>query len=713
MQEQVAGDVLFPDDPEGIVALGFIAAGPWDFIGHVEVPETKIDGKVARDLDRDNMVSNTFNTFCSVTVQCARCHNHKFDPFTQEHYFGLQAVFSALDRADRSFDSDPEVAAQRRSAERRLEHLLAEQKELNREIEEAGGPPLAELNRELEELSRATVTKDPEFGYHAEIAPIPDTEKWVAVDFTEFVTISRVVLRPCHDDFAGIGSGFGFPVRFRVEMETGPDEWTIALDHSVEDYENPGLSPVVVDALDAAVRRIRIVATRLSERAGDYIFALAELQALDADGENLARSARVTSADSIEAPIRWGRVNLTDGKWPSIGDLSQQERLEVVRSERAKILAAIETPHRVNRRDAIERSVADVRQALQALPEPKTVYAATTHFDPQANFKPTRGVPRPVHVLHRGDVRQPRARAVPGALPLGRSFPWQFEANSPEGERRVALARWLTHPEHPLVWRSIVNRIWQHHFGRGLVATPNDFGRMGEKPTHPELLDWLAREFRESGESFKRLHRLIVTSSVYRQSSCFVEENAEQDGSNRWLWRMSRRRLDAESIRDSILAVSGALDPRMGGPGFYLFELERTEHSPHYQYHKFDPADSSTHRRSIYRFVVRSQPDPWMTTLDCADSSISTPKRTETLTALQALSLLNSSFSLEMAERFAERLRSEAGTRPDQIDRAMALIVQRLPEESERRDLIAYAESHGLANLCRLLFNLNEFVFVD
>jgi hypothetical protein len=346
------------------------------------------------------------------------------------------------------------------------------------------------------------------------------------------------------------------------------------------------------------------------------------------------------------------------------------------------------------------------------------VYAAATHFQPRGNFKPTEGVPREIYRLHRGNVQQPRELVSPGLLPISEGNDWRLESEMSDSDRRAALARWLTRSDHPLLWRSIVNRIWQYHFGAGLVATPNDFGRMGAEPTHPELLDWLAAEFRDGGQSFKRLHRMIVTSSVYRQSSDSEPTNAAIDGSNQFLWRMNRRRLSAEEIRDSILAVSGALDTKMGGPGYYLFELEKTAHSPHFEYHKFDPSDVASHRRSVYRFVVRSQPDPYMTTLDCADSSQSTPRRIETLTSLQALSLLNNRFNLVMASRFADRLRGQC-TDPstinplDQVDRAMMLVTGRTANERERIELARYAEQHGLENFCRLLMNLSEFVFVD
>jgi hypothetical protein len=507
IEEQIAGDVLHPETPDGILGLGFLAAGPWDFIGHVEVPESKIDGKIARHHDRDEMVSNTLNTFCSTTIQCCQCHNHKFDPFTQEHYYDLQSVFAAVDRAERPYELDPAVEQQRQDLRSQL-----------------GG---AESQRKA-----------------------------------------------------------------------------------------------------------------LKDAAG-------------ADGS---------------------------------GELA-----------------------------ALERRIADLKRELSGLPPRRVVYAAATEFAKQGSFEPTRGKPRIIRVLHRGNVQQPREPAVPGTIPVIPGVETRFDLPDPhgEGDRRAALARWLSRPDNPLTWRSIVNRIWQNHFGRGLVDSPNDFGRMGKLPTHPELLDWLAAEFRDGGGSFKWLHRLIVTSAVYRQSSAHDERAARVDGENQFLWRMHRRRLDAEEIRDAMLAVSGKLDRAMGGPGYYLFVLERPEHSPHYEYHKFDPEDPGSHRRSVYRFIVRSQPDPFMTTLDCADSSQSTPRRHETLTAPQALSLLNNRFCLSMSRHFARRLIEEQTSGVDPVELAMMLIAGRLPTDREQCEFADYARRHGLENLCRVLFNLSEFVYVD
>ena len=176
---------------------------------------------------------------------------------------------------------------------------------------------------------------------------------------------------------------------------------------------------------------------------------------------------------------------------------------------------------------------------------------------------------------------------------------------------------------------------------------------------------------------------------------------------------MNRRKLSAEEIRDSVLAVSGKLNLEMGGPGYYLFALEKTAHSPHYEYHKFNPEDAKSHRRSVYRFIVRSQPNPFMTTLDCADSSQSTPKRNETLTALQALSLLNNKFSLAMARHFASRLEKEAKDMPSQARLGHKLVTGRYPNANELTLLVSYGDKHGLQNLCRALYNLSEFSYVD
>ncbi|MBM3875121.1 MAG: DUF1553 domain-containing protein [Verrucomicrobia bacterium] len=741
VQEQIAGDVLFPGTQDGVEALGFIAAGPWDLIGHAEVPETKIDGKIARHLDRDDMVANTMSTFASLTVHCAQCHDHKFDPIPQADYYSLQAVFAALDRADKTYDTDPAIA-------RRRADLLAKQRDLkpkldalNKQLAAAGGRDLELLDKLIRETKAGAAAEErPEFGWHSQISAKQEVVKWVQVDLGASVPVEQVVYVACHDNFNNIGAGFGFPVRFKVEagddanFEQGV---TMLEDQSKADVPNPGVSPRSI-AAGRTARFLRFTATKLAPRQNDFIFALAEVQALDKSGRNLALGAAVTSPDSIEALPRWSRKNLTDGYYYGAGKGQPATKLADLERQRADLVARVAEASLLAEFATHAKTTNEVAAELAKLPAPKVVYAGTVHHG-SGSFRgtgPDGGKPREIRVLHRGDVKQPKEGAVPGALSCVSALPSHFSipSSAAEGDRRAALAKWLSSPDNPLAWRSIVNRVWQHHFGHGLVDTPNDFGRNGARPTHPELLDWLACEFRDSGGSFKKLHKLIVMSATWRQASETPGQGDAEtrrraaspaaprprgpaaawiDSDNRYLWRQNRRKLDAESVRDSVLAVAGKLDPRMGGPAFQDFVIEKPEHSPHYEYHLHDPDDPRSHRRSIYRFIVRSQLHPFMTTLDCADPSISVSRRNESVSALQALALLNNGLMVTMSKHFAATLNTAGGDTATQVKRAFTEALGRPPSAKEAGDLTAFANQHGLANACRLLFNLNEFAFVD
>ncbi len=620
VREQLAGDLL-----GAAAATGFIAAGPWDFVGHVELPETKTDGLIARVNDRDDMLMTAMSTFASLTVHCARCHDHKFDPIPQGDYYALQAVFAGVGRADRTVDADPVVGEKRRALSAQL-----------------GRPKASPTN-----------------GYHSAISPVADATKWVAIDLGDAKEIDEIRLVPARPTDFRDSPGFGFPRRYRVEV-AGEGEYAMLVDRSGEDQANPDLKPVVLP-VNARIRRVRVTATRLWEREKDFVFALGELQAI-AKGENVALQASVAALDSIEAG-RWAKAHLVDG---------YDSR------------TALESPAESTRRAQVEKELA-------ALPPPLTVYAG----NPQKT--------RTIHVLARGDVRKPLQEALPGAPSCVPGLESRFDAGE-EGARRLALAGWLVDPKNVLARRSIVNRVWHYHFGRGIVETPNDFGNMGAAPTHPELLDWLALRFAEEGSSFKKLHRRIVTSRAYRRSSASDPSNAKIDADSRFLWRMNRSRLDAESFRDALLAVSGRLDLAMGGPSVRHFHF-KDDHSPVYDYARFDPDSPGARRRSVYRFVVRSVPDPFMEALDAADPSILTPRRNTTITALQALATLNDPFVLKQCEHFAAR----AGT----VEAAWRLALGRDASSEEAKLLGEYAAKHGLAAACRVLVNSNEFMFVD
>jgi hypothetical protein len=723
VEEQLAGDTLYPGTLDGQVAQGFIAAGPWDFIGHAELPESKRDGRIARALDRDDMVSNTTGAFLATTAQCARCHHHKFDPVKQDDYYRLQAVFAALDRADKTFDVDPETAKRRGPLAAERSRLDGEIKALNERSAKADTRRITLIGKLIEELKQGPeAVERPEFGYHSAISKNQMTMKWAQVDLGAPRELTEVVLTGCHDTYNNIGAGFGFPIRFKVELSDDPKfaqgVITVA-DFTAADTPNPGVRPQRFALAKQRGRYLRVTATKLAPRKNDYIFALAELQAIDTKGRNVALGAQVTSLDSIEAAPRWGRLNLTDGYYYGTKSERDDARIGLLERERAELRKGSTKvdPADTARLAELTAARAKVAKELAGLPAPQVAYVGTIHNGKGA-FAGTGangGKPRPIFVLKRGDVDQPDQEVGPGTLPFSKELPTRFElpADAAEGARRAALARWITDARNPLTWRVIVNRVWHYHFGRGLSDTPNDFGRMGGLPTHPELLDWLAVDFRDGGQSLKKLHRLIVTSATYRQTSLGHPANEKIDTSNAFLWRMNRRKLEAEAVNDSVLAVAGKLDLTMGGPGFQDFVIDKPQHSPHYEYDQHDVEDPKSHRRSVYRFIVRSQPQPFLTVLDCADPSMSVASRNETVNALQALAMRNNRLTVAMARHFAARVTKEAATPTAQVELAFRLALGRPPATEEAKVSADYLREHGLTNLCRLIYNLNEFNFVD
>ncbi|MCI0456090.1 MAG: DUF1549 and DUF1553 domain-containing protein [Gemmataceae bacterium] len=337
------------------------------------------------------------------------------------------------------------------------------------------------------------------------------------------------------------------------------------------------------------------------------------------------------------------------------------------------------------------------------------------------------------HLLIRGKAARPGPKVEPG-LPavLVRAQP-EFP---PPGERtslrRLTLARWIASPENPLTARVIVNRVWQWHFGEGLVRTPSDFGTMGDAPSHPELLDWLAGWFVREGWSLKKLHRLILASNTYRMSKRQNAEYAKTDPDNRLLWRFPYRRLEVEAIRDSMLAASGKLNRQMYGPSMYPFvpKAALASHSdPDKIWPQFNERDAS--RRTVYAFIKRSMVVPLLEVLDLCDTARPADRRLVTTVAPQALTLFNGDFVNRQARHLAERLRSEAGEDPGrQIGRAFVLALCRPPSASERAALLGFLEREAtnltreavapaearrraLEQACRVILNLNEFVYPD
>jgi hypothetical protein len=326
--------------------------------------------------------------------------------------------------------------------------------------------------------------------------------------------------------------------------------------------------------------------------------------------------------------------------------------------------------------------------------------------------------PEPLAVLERGDYRKRGEIVAPAGLKalLGVSPDFGLSTDAPESKRREALARWLTDPRNPLAARVFANRIWYHHFGQGIVETPSDFGYSGGKPSHPEVLDFLASRLIAGGWRVKDLHRQLVYSAAYRQSSRARNEEAEKsDAENRLLWRANRRRLEGEAVRDATLFVADALNSRIGGPSFRDIQVNLKGANTNHEF--TDPTNEfseSMNRRTVYRLWARSGNNPLLESLDCPDPSVMSPRRTRTITPIQALSMSNNEFMERCADHFASRVRRDAGEDADrQIDRAWRLAVARPPRDRERSVARAFLERHGLTQLCLVILNTNEFLFVD
>jgi hypothetical protein len=269
----------------------------------------------------------------------------------------------------------------------------------------------------------------------------------------------------------------------------------------------------------------------------------------------------------------------------------------------------------------------------------------------------------------------------------------------------------MTDARNPLTARVMANRIWHYHFGQGIVATPNDFGFSGDRPSHPALLDYLAARLVDGGWSLKQLHKLMVTSAAYRQSAASRVDAAARDADNRLLWRFSPRRLEGEAVRDAMLFVSRELNGAMGGPSFRPFEV--TTHGSDF-YHLKDKLGEEYNRRTIYRINVNSGKSPLMDALDCPDPSVKTPLRRVTTTPLQALALMNNSFVQRQAKLFAQRTLRESGSNvPRAVDAAYRSALGRAPSGQERAEAVNHVGRYGMENLCWVLFNSTEFVYVE
>jgi len=409
----------------------------------------------------------------------------------------------------------------------------------------------------------------------------------------------------------------------------------------------------------------------------------------------------ITTAPSERTPIQWqmyykARTQLDHNEEEAAGELrdAARQRWDALKADLAKF-------------DAIKPALEPVAQAMidNGREAPKT------------------------HVLAVGVYDAYKEEVQPGFLSILDPGPAQVlpPADLNSTGRRSALANWLASPENPLTARVMVNRIWHYHFGRGIAGTPSDFGVMGERPANPALLDFLAATFVENGWSLKKMHRLILLSNTYQQSTQFNPEAAKVDPEDRLVWRYNRHRLEGEAIRDSILEASGRLNLKMGGPGIFP-PLPAGVVTRGGWKKQEDPSEAD--RRSVYVFVRRNTRYPMFEVFDMPDTHESCPRRNATVTAPQALELLNNELVLDWARSLAARVSNDAGlTAEGQVDRAWRFVYSRPATDGERREALDFldreramlsvrmpveeAQKAALADLCHMLMNSNEFLYVN
>ncbi len=711
VREQLAADRFYPDEPRLTVALGFLGAGLFDHSAFETAP-INFDY-----LDRDDLVTQTMGAFTSTTANCARCHAHKFDPITQEDYYALQADFAGIVEGNVAFDEDANVARQRKrwqtllaatDAQDKAVLLAPENAALVTEWEKNRDTPVAWSALEYESFvssDGSTLTRSGEVLISSGARPDKDTYVVTATSSLERITALRLDVltdKSLPKDGPGRQDNGNLTLsEFEVQaFEPGATKPpNLKMKRATADFNQQGwAASAAVDGNPATGWGIH-PAEGQSHHA---VFELAEPLVLKPGTRiTIALKQRSSTAHLI------GRFKLSataenPGRAAAMPSLAE-DALKLPAEKRTE-----------EQRLALAVHVLRIRadEALLKLPAQSYVYAAAKHAEvllAVGKGKPrTIAKPKVVNILKRGEFEQPLGEAQCGALSALTALQGRFKLANPddESERRAALADWIADDKNPLTWRSIANRVWHYHFGRGLCDTPNDFGRMGGTPSHLELLDWLACELRDSGGSLKHLHRLIVTSAAYRQCSDHRESAAKLDGDNRLLWRMNRLRLDADSYRDFVLSAAGELDLKMGGPSVQQFITgPPVQLTPTLDYTAYDWASLPKHRRSIYRFVWRGVPDPFMDVLDFPDLGMLAPVRGFSASSLQSLALYNNPFVLHCSSELGKQI-----TTPTEAIRRIFL---REPTPEELPPFTTYAKQHGLAALCRVLINSNEFLFVN
>jgi Protein of unknown function (DUF1553)/Protein of unknown function (DUF1549)/Planctomycete cytochrome C len=717
---QLAGDRLQPTDYQAVSATGFLVAGPYP--GQI----TAKTRELIRYDHLDDMLATTGSSLLGLTLGCARCHDHKYDPIPQKDYYRFLANMAGTDSTTVKSDPKPEVYRKAKevfdqahapllAVRNRLEGEMAVRLEKWLPAAQGQAKPTWLLLDSVTAtaVSKANLTRLPDGSLLAS-GPAPKADVYTLVFHTYQKGVTAIRLEALPD-----------PSLPKTGPGRGPDGTFLLTEASItaSPLNDPKAKPTAV----------KLRAGKASFEAPGQALA----GVLDADkgtGWGIAGQPGKSHSAFLEID---GALGFAEGTVLTVvlkfeGTGAALGRLRLGLSTQAQpLLTGTEAPQAgaelVALLTAQGGKVTDKNRAAltpwfrQVDPETRQAHEAVLEHakkEPQPDlatvFAATDGKGGDVHFLVRGEVERKNGVAAPGFLQVlttagdGEQHWLKPASGQAKADPRSALANWITDADKGagrLLARVIVNRLWQHHFGRGIVATPSDFGEQGEPPSHSELLDWLAVDLIHNGWTLKRLHKMMVMSAVYMQASRFDVEALKVDPQNRLWGRMSVRRLEAESIRDALLEVSGSLTRTLYGPG---------------------TLDANSTRRSIYLTVKRSQPILMMQMFDAPETIQSVGERSQTTLPTQALALMNSPFVRQRAEKLAQRIRPKAGALSTAVEEAYRITLARPPNETERQRMLAFIErqtdsrgktpaarDQAFTDFCQALLCLNEFVYVD
>lgn len=640
--EQLAGDALGED-----VATGFLVAGPHDIVKGKD----KQLGLIQRQDELDGIINTTGATFLGLSLGCARCHNHKFDPVLQKDYYSLQAVFAGVTYANRPLPASPDRST-------RLEQLDEQIRVIRRDM------PAQVRNSQM-----VTVLLND----HTYVEYFPQQ----TAQFLKFIVTECSAAEPCLDELEVFSGATNVGLASAGAQATSSGDFVHPLHrlkHINDGKYGNAHSWIASTSVNAWVQIELATATKINHVAWSR-----------------DRLGQYTDRLAIEYIIQ---VSNDGNKWNTVVDTAKRTAGSSADGSFESTVAKLSDEEAEFAQKQLEDLQALVAQRKK-LAQPENVWAGKFIS------------PGPTRRLYRGDPMAPREQVKPGAVAALTNL--SLPTDAPEQSRRLAIAEWIADSDNPLTARVMVNRIWQHNFGQGIVDTPSDFGTNGVPPSHPQLLDWLADEFVASGWSIKHIQKLILTSDTWQQDSIPHSEAMTIDAGSQLLWRFPHRRLEAEAIRDSVLSVTGRLNLEAGGPGFSGFEVSLENVRHYFPKQSFAAEDW---RRMIYMTKVRQERDSVFGTFDVPDCSQLVAKRSRSTTPMQAMGLLNSQFMMQQARYLADRLVQESENSTTRIKRAYELCFSRGPDEQELQLAAEVIDASSWNEFARAMLNANEFVFI-